>query len=162
MRKPAKFHQITASHKCGERKPFGDGLPERRWNRTQPVETLSASQVPAKTGNHFIENKDSSVFSYQLLQTLEESWSRDDDRFCLENHAGNLPRILVEQLLKARQVVVAELNRQVLRDLRNARGERRAADKPVIHGEKRLVATNGYHIPSRIGARELDSSGGNV
>ena len=151
----AQFHDLPLTGQGRECEAVGHRLAEAAQVGRDPVHVLSAVLVPAKARDGLVEYEDCAVLAAQRLYLVQESIGRFVRARRLEHHAGDAPRVLVEQRLHGRDVVVAKPCGQRLDGSGNAAVDRRGADEPVVVGEEGAVGAKRHHVPAGVSAREL-------
>src|SRR5690349_14800206 len=105
----AQLHDLPLARQCGNRETIAYALAEGRKVRRNSVEFLCARDVPAKAGDHFIENEHGAFAAAELLNRAEKIGLRADGRRGLQDDAGNSAGILDEEGAEVLDVVVSEL-----------------------------------------------------
>ncbi len=156
MIEAAELHDLATAGQGRKRKAVCQRFSKRRQIGRDAVDVLSARLMPAKAGDHLVENQERAVSMADLLEPGEEvlAWFFEPGR--LQNHAGNSLAIFAHQPLDALAIVVSELERSRADAVGDTGGHRRRADKPVARRIKRMVAAKGDIFAARVGPREAD------
>ena len=157
---PAALHELAPPGERRDREPVGHGLAERRQVGDDPVLGLRAAEPPAEAGDHLVEHEDRALPVAEIRDPLQEAVERWLLPLGLEDDARDPTRMLGEEALEARQVVVRERQRQICDRCRDARVDRRRADEPVVVREEGMVRAEDDEVPARGRPRQLD--GGRV
>ena len=105
VRQPAQLHHVSLC-RPGRRsaKPLAMALPKVGQVRLDLVERLRSAQVPAKAGDHLVEDEEGAVAVGEIAQAVQEAvaW-RLVGALGLERHAGNLARMLQRRAPRTRR-----------------------------------------------------------
>src|SRR4051812_22910023 len=121
---------------------------------------LRAFHMPAKAGDHLVQNEDYVMLAAQCLNLLQivdlAAVFRLKHRRLLgggrlQDDAGNLARMLADQSLKRGDIIICKLKRLLYRSSRNTLGDRRATNKPVVKRKKWVLSAAGNQVPTGIG-----------
>src|SRR5207253_11056236 len=137
----------------GDREAVAHAFAECRKIRRNSIDLFCTGNVPAKAGNHFIENKHRAFAAAECLYRAKEVSFRLYGRCSFENDASNSAGVLFKERTQAFNIIVSELNGQVLHDLRNACRHGSASDEPVFDGKERLITASGNQIAASVGPR---------
>src|SRR6185437_9598946 len=106
-------HDLPLSQQSGDRKSVPHGLTKdgQMWNDI--VKLLRPIQMPAKTRNRLIQNKDRAMPLTKRLHLIQISRSRRNRGFRLHHHASDSPGMLVEEVSQTLDGVVGKLQSHI-------------------------------------------------
>src|SRR5262249_20820312 len=162
MAYPAKLHDIALADDRRDREAVSHGLPEGAQVRIKIKISLRPTVVPAKPGDHFVQDKQGSVLAAKIAYAIEKIVARRMVGCRLHDQRGNAIGMIVEELLDAAKVIVAKANSQFAASHRNAAVADSGPDKPVVKGKERMVRANSDHVAPSISTREFDGGRGYI
>ena len=152
----AALHELPLAREGRDGEAVGDGLAECREIGGEVVEGLRARKVPPESRDHLVEDEDGALRAAEVPEAMEEFVARRLDCLGFQDDARDAARVRREHRLGAREIVVAEADRQVADRLGDSGGHRGRADEPVVRREERLVLAHGHEIAVRVRPGELD------
>ncbi len=154
--KPSELHDLALAREHRDRVAVADRLTPCREVGVDAVAMVRAAQVEADRADHLVEDQNGALALGQRAQALEVALVRLVVLHRLEDHRGDLSRVLREELAECVEVVVGERDRRRVRLVRDAAGHRCRADEPVVDAEEGMVAAVGDELAAGRCARELD------
>ena len=140
--RPPEAHELALAGQRRQREAVGERLAERREIGDDAVQSLRAADVPAKAGDHLVEDEQRAIARGRALHAGRNPGAGSSVRAASRNTRGDLPGVRREQRAQRCQVVVVELHGLVVDAARDAAVGRGRADEPVVVGEERLVGAD--------------------
>jgi hypothetical protein len=149
-----ELHQVAAPDQRRQGKAIGDCPAKGSKVRSHTVDRLSSAHMPAKAGDHLVQDEYRPVFAAQRLDTLQEIIDGLFGARRFHDDARDLTRIQREQVLQAAQIVVVEFDRQLAHHRRHSAGHVGRPDEPVVGGEEWMLGADGDAIQAGVRTRQ--------
>jgi len=162
VRRRTEFHQLTASRQRRD----GEAVRHRFTPAGQvggdPVGRLAATDVPAESGNQFIENQDGPMRVADPTHFGQVAVARFVVSGRLQDHRRDLVGMIGEKLAQAPWIVVGKPECPFADRGRDARRHRCGRDEPIFERKEGVVLATGDQVPSGGGAGQADRGRGRV
>ncbi|SPU67152.1 Uncharacterised protein [Brucella neotomae] len=162
MVKPAKPHIFGLARERRNGKAIAERLSETGKVRHDTIKLLRAAHMPAKAGNHFIQNEKCTVFMGNAHGFMEKIVLRLVCARRLHDDGGDAPRIVLEKRLDTGNIIIAKRRGERRNRRGNACAHLRGANEPVVGRKEGMVGAAGHHVTPCIGAGKAKRAGSRI